>query len=467
MLKKYSQIFLSALVVSDSLLIAISWLGSYYLRFFSGWWETPLGVPPLDPYLNLIFPVVVLFLINYKVCGLYHPLRGKSVWFDIFKVIKVNLVSSLLLTSLLFFYRDDTFSRLTVLLFFISATVLIVTSHSLIRLGLMALRRTGRNLRHVLVVGTGSLAQDLVRRFELHPEMGFHVVGFIGEFEKDRNTRVKGYPVVGLDEDIPNMVKDRKIDHLFVSLPLKDQARLEKTLASLKDAPVDIKVIPDLFRFMSLRGGVDDFDGLPVVNLSESPLYGWNIVVKRASDIIISTLILALIWPLLVLIGYLVKRETTGSILFRQERMGLDGKLFKILKFRTMREDAEQQTGPVWAQAQDNRVTRIGKILRKTSMDELPQLWNVLRGDMSLVGPRPERPVFVEDFRKSVPQYMYRTRMKAGMTGWAQVNGWRGNTSIEKRIEHDIYYIQHWSWFFDMKILVMTFWKGLIHKNAY
>ena len=242
---------------------------------------------------------------------------------------------------------------------------------------------------------------------------------------------------------------------------------MEAILDSLGEETVDIKVVPDLLKFMNLQSGVEDLDGLPIVNLSESPLHGWNIVVKRFSDIIFSSIFIIVSSPFLILLAIIIKFESAGSIIYRQKRVGLDGNIFEMFKFRSMQVGAEDETGPIWASKGDNRRTRLGSFLRKTSIDELPQLFNVLMGDMSLVGPRPERQVFVEEFKKSIPKYMLRLKMKAGLTGWAQVNGWRGNTSLDKRIEFDLYYIKHWSLLLDLKIIFMTFWKGFVNPHAY
>jgi exopolysaccharide biosynthesis polyprenyl glycosylphosphotransferase len=218
---------------------------------------------------------------------------------------------------------------------------------------------------------------------------------------------------------------------------------------------------------MSLSGGVDNFDGLPIVNLTESPLYGWNLVFKRSTDIVISLLAIIITSPLMLFIALIIKLESRGPVFYIQERVGLDRKVFRMFKFRSMEMGAENHTGPIWAKKDDDRRTRLGVFLRQTSLDELPQIFNVLIGDMSMVGPRPERQVFIEDFKKTVPHYMLRLKMKAGITGWAQVNGWRGNTSLETRIEHDLYYIKNWSLLFDIKILIKTLWNGLINRHAY
>jgi Undecaprenyl-phosphate glucose phosphotransferase len=467
MLKKYSQLFLSALVISDSLVILASWIGAYYLRFYSGWIPLYNGIPPVEQYEVLLLPVLILFLFNFKVVGLYQPLRGKSLWVDYYNIVKANTISVLILSALLFFYREESYSRMVVGIFWLTATLFLVASHMVVRNILMVLRRRGKNLRYVLIAGAGELGREVAERIDLHPEMGFKIVGFLTTQEKKVGTLINGYPVLGLLDDVSEHIKEHEVDKLFITLPMKSQDHFERVLFNLGEESVDIKVVPDLMQYMSLSGGVDNFDGLPIVNLTESPIYGWNLVFKRATDIVISFLAIVITSPLMILISLLIKLESRGPVFFVQERVGLDRKVFKMYKLRSMRMGAESNSGPVWTKENDVRRTRLGVLLRKTSLDELPQFFNVLAGDMSMVGPRPERSIFVEDFKKSVPHYMLRLKMKAGITGWAQVNGWRGNTCLEKRIEHDLYYIKHWSLLFDIKILIKTLWNGLINRHAY
>lgn len=467
MLKKYNQLFLSALIISDSLVILGSWAGAYYIRFQSGWIPLDPPVPSFSQYQTLLIPIWLLFLLNYKIVGLYKPLRGKSPWVDYYNIIKANSIAVLMLSALLFYFQEESFSRMVIGIFWLIATFFLVASHMVIRNVLMMFRRRGKNLRYILIAGAGELGQELVRRIDLHPEMGFSVVGYLTTHRKKVGRRIGKYPIVGTVDQVASCVLEHGVDKLFITLPMKAQEKIEEILFHLGEEPVDVMVVPDLFKFMSLSGGVDNFDGFPVVHLTESPLYGWNRVFKRMTDIVISFIAIVLTSPLMLMIALLVKLESRGPIFYVQERVGLDQKVFRMCKFRSMRIDAETQSGPVWTKENDDRRTRLGTLLRKTSLDELPQFFNVFWGDMSMVGPRPERPVFVEDFKKSVPHYMLRLKMKAGITGWAQVNGWRGNTSLEKRIEHDIYYIQHWSLFFDLKILIKTLWKGLINRHAY
>ena len=342
-----------------------------------------------------------------------------------------------------------------------------IFSHFLVRVILAEVRKRGFNLRHILIVGSGDLGQSLAERINQHPEFGLKIVGFLSSHPEKIGIEINGIKVIGLYNEIPKIIQLFGVDQLYIALPLNAQDRLEKVLNSLNEETVDVKVVPDLLRFMNLQAGVEELDGLPIINLAESPLYGWNVILKRISDIIFSVILIVILSPLFIILAIIIKLESTGPIIFWQERMGLDGKLFEMLKFRSMKIDAEQITGPVWASKVDNRRTRLGTFLRKTSIDELPQLFNVLIGDMSLVGPRPERPVFVKEFKKSIPKYMLRLKMKAGLTGWAQVSGWRGNTSLDKRIEFDLYYIKNWSLLFDFKIILMTVWKGFVNPNAY
>jgi Undecaprenyl-phosphate glucose phosphotransferase len=278
---------------------------------------------------------------------------------------------------------------------------------------------------------------------------------------------VGGLPILGALEQIREVVERENILEVYVVLPSEKQNEQSRLLDSLSDSSVDLRVVPHLVERMRLNAGIEELDGTPIILLSQSPLLGWNRIVKRLMDIICGLAALAVFGPAMIVIALLVKFTSRGPVFYMQERMGLDGVKFEMYKFRSMRMGAEDESGAVWASPEDDRRTTLGSFMRKTSLDEFPQLFNVLKGDMSLVGPRPERPVFVEDFRKSVPGYMLRHKMKSGMTGWAQVNGWRGDTSIDRRIECDLYYIENWSLAMDLKILWLTVWKGFVSQNAY
>jgi Undecaprenyl-phosphate glucose phosphotransferase len=328
-------------------------------------------------------------------------------------------------------------------------------------------RRKGYNQRQGLIAGTGELGQKLLGKIELYPELGIHIVGFLTRKTEQVGEVIRNIPVIGGYEDVDQILHDNKIDIFFIALGIDEYGSLPRLIQSTRGFLTDVKVVPGAYEFITLRGGVDELDGLPIVSLQDSPLHGWSKCFKRAFDLTMGTLILIILSPILFVISLLVKGTSEGPLLHWQERIGMDGRRFKMLKFRTMKKDAEKETGPVWARENDPRRTKVGVFLRKTSLDELPQLFNVLKGEMSLVGPRPERPNFVEEFRNRIPLYMLRHKIKAGMTGWAQINGWRGNTSLERRIEHDLYYIQNWSIGFDLRILFMTLWRGFFSKSAY
>jgi Undecaprenyl-phosphate glucose phosphotransferase len=303
----------------------------------------------------------------------------------------------------------------------------------------------------------------VIHRLRSRPDTGIRILGLVGDDKRG----AAGAQSLGGFADLRSVLDGHQVDHVIVALPHEDYGRLGGLLEAIGDEPVTIHVVPDLGRFTSLRGGVEEFEGLPFVHLRESPLYGWSQMGKRIFDVLFSLIVLVLLSPVFLALALAVRLTSPGPVLYGQERMGLDGQRFRMLKLRTMRVDAERETGPVWAPRGDARRTPIGAFLRRFSLDELPQFVNVLRGEMSVVGPRPERPVFVERFRQTVPGYMLRHKVKSGVTGWAQVNGLRGNTSLETRIEYDIEYIERWSFWLDLKIIGMTVIRVLFDRNAY
>ena len=465
MLKKHAKFFENILFIADLFVIGLSWLFAYYIRFYSGLMPVEKGIPPFSIYFYLIIPILFIWGFVFKTFGLYRPKRISPYLNEIFDIVKACTFSVLILISITFFFRQYEYSRLVFLVFWIMTIISLSLERVLFREVLRYMRRKGHNLRYSIIVGTGSLANDIFNRIELHPELGLKIKGFLSQDKSAVGSVINGIPVIGTYKDIGKIIIDKDIDQVITALPIEQHALTVELLKDIGNEMVDIKVVPDLCEFMTLRGGIDELDGLPIISLQDTPLYGWNIVVKRTFDIIFSVAAIIITAPIIALISILIKIISHGPVFYKQERMGLDGKKFITYKFRTMMVNAEENTGPVWAKENDERKTTIGTFLRRTNLDELPQFFNVLKGDMSIVGPRPERPVFVEQFKKSIPQYKLRHKMKAGITGWAQVNGWRGNTSIEKRIEYDLYYIENWSLMFDIKIILMTIWRGF--KNAY
>ncbi|MBZ0169612.1 UDP-phosphate glucose phosphotransferase [Candidatus Methylomirabilis lanthanidiphila] len=466
MLKRHSEFIESLMLLADLLVISASWLGSYYFRFYWGPILVYRDIPDIRPYLLLLGLIVVVWGVAFKAFGLYRPKRISSRLAEVRDIARACTLAVLILIAATFFLKQFEFSRIVIACFWVFSIVSVSLVRSSFREVLRFTRRSGYNLRHVLIVGEGALARKVAERIRARPELGFRIKGLL---VGDRNLvgqQVDGMSVLGTYEQAGELAEALSIDRVFIAIPLEAYGRMEAILRSLENGVAAISAVPDLHQYMTLRGGVEEFDGLPLISLQESPHYGWNLVGKRSLDIALSTVALLITGPLLLLVAAIIKLTSSGPVLYRQERMGLDGRTFQMLKFRSMRNDAEDDTGPVWAARDDERRTGIGALLRRTSLDELPQLVNVLKGEMSLVGPRPERPVFIEEFRKRIPRYMLRHKVKAGITGWAQVNGWRGDTSIEKRIECDLFYIENWSLFFDLRILWLSFWKGFIHRNA-
>jgi Undecaprenyl-phosphate glucose phosphotransferase len=325
--------------------------------------------------------------------------------------------------------------------------------------------RAGIGLKRVLIAGAGDLGRVVADKVLEHRELGFKIVGFIDDRMGD-HIGYRGIPLVGTLAEADDVIRREHVDHLYVALPLDEHVKMLGLVEATNREGVDIHVVPDLLQFIALRARLENLDGVPIISLNDVPLRGFNSVLKRAIDIGISATALAGLSIPFAIIALLIRRASPGPVFYTQERMGLDGKAFNVYKFRSMTEGAEDDTGPVWARDDDPRATPIGKVLRRFDFDELPQFWNVLKGDMSIVGPRPERPYFVEQFKHRIPQYMLRHKVKAGITGWAQVNGWRGNTSLEKRIEYDLYYIENWSVGLDIKIMWLTVVRGL-HRPAF
>ncbi len=446
---------------SDALATAAAMLVAYWLRFTVRVVPVTKGVPPLEPYLRLAAVAALLWPVVFYFRGLYQPRRGRGRFEEALAVLVAVTLATLVLTAGLTFYRGFSYSRLALAIFAAADVVLVVAGRRAVSAVLRRIRLAGGNLQRVLIVGAGELGRQVAERLLAHRELGFEVVGFLDDDPGKQRRRFGGVPVLGTTSELERTVAERDVDQVVLALPLAAHHRTVRLIRRAAQLLVEIKVVPDLVQYYVLRAAVEDLDGLPVINLTHLPLEGWNRFVKRAFDLVGAALLLLLTAPLFPLIALLIKREDGGPVFYAQERMGLDGRRFRMWKFRSMRVDAEADGRPRWTRNRDPRVTRVGAFLRRTNLDELPQLLNVLRGDMSLVGPRPERPEFVERFRERYPQYMSRHRVRAGMTGWAQVQGLRGDTSIRKRIAADLFYIENWSLGLDLKILWLTL-KGAV-----
>jgi Undecaprenyl-phosphate glucose phosphotransferase len=456
-----------ALVGGDAAAATLALLAAYAIRFWTGLIPAPLGVPPFEPYLFLLAPLLPLHALALRVAGLYEYRHERTKADEAFLVVQGASLATLLLVASTFFVRNFSYSRWVIVLFW----VLDVVSVYWVRLGIRevvrGLRRHGRFVRRALVVGAGPLGQEVVRRLRGHPEFGVRVVGYLDD-HVPAGERIEGKEVLGGYETVTHILAHHGVDQLFVALPMEASHEMLKILNAIEGELLDVRIVPDVLQFVTLRSVVEELEGLPVISLAQSPITGWSRLAKRGMDLLLGAAGLVVLAPLLGLLAIAIRLTSPGPVFYRQERMGLDGRSFQMYKFRSMQVDAEAESGPVWAPAGDDaRRTSVGRVLRRFSLDELPQLWNVIMGEMSLVGPRPERPFFVHQFKTLIPQYMLRHKVKSGMTGWAQVNGLRGNTSLEKRIEYDLYYIQNWTLALDVKILLLTVYRAWQHRHAH
>ena len=475
----HSRVFAIGQTAVDAGIGMTMFLGAYFLRFETNLISTPKGQPELEHYLQLAPFIGVLLPFGLWLQGAYRPGRIRSHIDDFFAVLVGALIAVVFgLAGTLYFqayYVSPVLkeqgayevSRLVWLIFLILCVTSAYASRGAVR-GFLAHRwRQGVGLKRILIAGMSDIARHIVDKMLEHDEFGYRIVGFADDRAGGDHLGYRGLPLLGTLSAVGDILKRDQIDQLYVALPLDEHVKMLELIEVANRECIEVKVVPDLLQVIALRARVEELDGVPIININDVPLQGIKLLIKRVIDIGIASIALVLLSIPLTIIGLLIKATSPGSVFYRQERMGLDGRPFGVFKFRSMWLDAERDTGPVWTRKNDPRRTPIGRILRRFSLDELPQLWNVLRGDMSLVGPRPERPFFVEQFKQRVPQYMLRHKVKSGMTGWAQVNGWRGDTSIEKRIEYDLYYIENWSVVLDFKILWLTVLRGFFHRHAY
>jgi Undecaprenyl-phosphate glucose phosphotransferase len=476
---RHNRLLVTFYVLSDALLGVSAFIIGYALRFYTGVIPIRYGLPPLQQYINLLPFIAAVVPLGFHLQGLYRLRRGRSRVDDFFAVFVgtiLAVVFGIIATTYTQIYFAGATARETGafqvsqpvwVIFLVLNVVLTFATRELMREILERRWRAGIGLKRILIAGAGDLGRLIADKILEHRELGYQIVGFVDDRAAGDHLGYRGLPLLGTLEEAPEITSREGIDHLYVALPPDQHMRMLELLERTSREMVDVKVVPDLLQVIALRARLEDLDGVPIINVNDIPLQGINSFVKRIIDVGISAAALAVLAIPFALLSLAVKLTSRGPVFYRQERMGLDGKSFTIVKFRSMFDNAEDETGPVWAKPADPRVTPFGKFLRRSNLDELPQLWNVLRGDMSIVGPRPERPHFVAQFKHKIPQYMLRHKVKAGLTGWAQVNGWRGNTPLEKRIEYDLYYIENWSVRLDLKIMWLTLVKGFFHKHAY
>jgi Undecaprenyl-phosphate glucose phosphotransferase len=476
---RHNRLLVAFHVLSDAMLGVTAFIIAYLLRFQTGLIPVPKGTPPLAQYINVLPFIALLVPLGFQLQGLYRLRRGRSRVDDFFAVF-VGSILAVVFGIVATLYVQTYFasgasrargayevSQWVWAIFLVLNVALTFASRELVREVLERRWRAGIGLKRILIAGSGELGRLVADKILEHRELGYQIVGFVDDKASGDHLGYRGLPLLGTIDEAADISTRETVDHLYVALPPEQHVQMLALIESTSRECVDVKVVPDLLQVIALRARLEDLDGIPVININDVPLQGFNTIVKRAIDVVISSAALLVLALPFWLIAALVKLTSRGDVFYRQERMGLDGKPFMIYKFRSMYDDAEAATGPVFASEQDPRRTPVGRLLRRSNIDELPQLWNVLKGDMSIVGPRPERPLFVAQFKDKIPSYMLRHKVKAGITGWAQVNGWRGNTSIEKRIEYDLYYIENWSVRLDLKIMWLTLLRGFFHKHAY
>lgn len=470
MIKQNMKHFNRLYVLLDGILIAVALFISWYIRIESGLMPVE-GVPiSFYEYMRPVIYLVPLYLLLYNAFELYKPSRTKGNIDQLFSLFKANFLGIIIFLSYLYITENVHYSRYLLFIFFIVNIIVSLAERIALRTVLRKYRKKGFNKKHVILVGISNLAVEYSKRIIENVRWGYEIVGVFDNTTKEENVTLykNSIPVLGTISDLESYLLTKLVDEVIITLPIKEYEHLDKTIEICEKTGVYTRVIPDYIKYIPSRPYVEDIDGLPMISIRKVPL---NDVVfkaiKRLIDIIGAFFGLLLISPLMIGVAMAIKISSKGPVLFKQIRVGLNKKHFNMYKFRTMIIQDKDEEKKGWTKPNDNRVTKVGKILRQTSIDELPQLYNVLKGDMSLVGPRPERPQFVEKFMEEIPKYMVKHQVRPGMTGWAQVHGWRGDTSISKRIEFDLYYIENWSIGLDLKILLMTVFKGLINKNAY
>lgn len=444
----------------DAIAIEGAFLFSYWLRSRSGLFDflgfVDVEAPPISAYLLGSLFVVPVWVMLFNARKMYAVRRNVSLSDELINIVKVVTLGMLIVMSAAFFYREFSYSRIVFGLLWGTAIGLIFIGRAAVHGLERRWYRRGKHLQNAIIIGNDALAEQVYTKLNGHPSFGFRVLGYLADRTAPAHSPLAAASYLGTLSDTVECIKNRHVELVFIALRAKEHDALFEIVAECEGINVEFMMVPDVLEILTSQVTLREIDGIPLLRIKNISLTTWGRILKRTTDLVLSAFLLLLLSPLLLVISILVRSTSRGPVFFGQVRVGLDGRQFTMYKFRSMKADAEAETGPVWTGKNDPRRTRIGAFLRKTSLDELPQLFNVLRGEMSLVGPRPERPHFVTQFRNLVPKYLDRHRVKTGMTGWAQVNGLRGNTSLEERIKYDLYYIENWSLAFDFKILLRT-----------
>lgn len=501
-------------IAIDAVTIAISMLVAWFIRFSSGFMLVEGWHLSMSQYMRPSIILIPLYLVLYNVFKLYVPQRRNTMVREISAVIKANILGVLIFTLGLFLAKQIHYSRYFIMIFAMVNVTLTILERVSLRLILRRLRKDGKNLKHILLVGYSNTSTELIEKINKNKYWGYNVVGILDDslcskeidknfdniseilvtsleqaaatvyeefttddlkekYQRERSEEKLNYykyksKIIGKMDRLTTLLSKCDIDEVFITLSIKDYDKIEKIINICEKNGVRAQIVPDYYKYLPAKPHIEDVEGLPIINIRYIPLDDiFNKFIKRAIDIVGSLVAIILFSPVMLVAAIGTKISSPGPLIFKQERVGLNKKNFTMYKFRSMRVQDSKEEKKEWTTTNDPRKTKVGSFLRKTSIDELPQLFNVLKGDMSLIGPRPERPFFVEKFKEEIPKYMVKHQVRPGMTGWAQVNGFRGDTSIKKRIEHDIYYIENWSIGLDVKIAFLTVFKGFVNKNAY
>ena len=452
-------------MVLDAFVIVVSYFIAWVIKFL--FMDQDVGALPFRIYAAAILPIVLVYLLLYYIFSLYTPKRVQGRRLEMWNIVKANTVGIALILGALYLIKMMHFSRELLAIFYFVNILLETGLRNLIRYFLRSMRKNGYNLKHILLVGYSHAAEEYIDRIIANPQWGYKIRGILDD-HIEAGTEYKGVKVLGRIANLMVILPQNRLDEIAITLGLNEYYRLEEIVALCEKSGVHTKFIPDYNRVIPTKPYTEDILGLPVINIRHVPLTNtYYAFLKRTMDIVGSICAIILFSPVMLFSVIMIKLTSPGPLIFKQERVGLHNQPFMMYKFRSMEVQAPEKEKTRWTVKDDPRVTGFGKFMRKTSIDELPQLFNVLKGEMSLVGPRPERPFFVEKFKEEIPRYMIKHQVRPGITGWAQVNGYRGNTSIRKRIEYDLYYIENWTLGLDIKILFLTVFKGFINKNAY
>ncbi|MBP3578430.1 MAG: undecaprenyl-phosphate glucose phosphotransferase [Lachnospiraceae bacterium] len=473
MIKNHQKTLNRIYVTIDLILVVVAYALSYGFRFlWLGWIplfsEKPGTYLEFGVYMSYLWFILPGYLIILLTNGVYRPQRSSGRFLEIMRIVRINIVGIFYIMALLFLVKEINISRVFLVFFFFINVFLELAYRFVLRRTLRKLRKEGYNIKHILLVGYSRTAEGLIDRMMANPQWGYHVIGILDDL-MENGTRYKGVPVIGPLSSLEQQLEDYDLDEINITMRMDDYVHLAEMVAKCEKSGVHTKFLPDYQDIIPTIPYMEDLEGLPVINIRKVPLSSseLNRFIKRSMDLILGSVALLIAAVPMLVVAIIIKCTSKGPVFYAQKRVGFRNKEFMMYKFRSMEVQEESKEKTAWTTFKDPRVTPIGKFIRKTSIDELPQLWNVLKGDMSLVGPRPERPFYVEKFKEEIPRYMVKHQVRPGMTGWAQVNGYRGDTSIRKRIDYDLYYIENWTPGFDLLIMFLTVFKGFINKNAY